>query len=69
MTLLQKVKNAVRKRSIHVCYVNTGSCNGCAIESLACLSPRYDIAQYGIYLNTHPPVADVIPVTGSISQQ
>lgn len=69
MTLLQTLKNAVRKRSIHVCYVNTGSCNGCDIEILACLSPRYDIEQYGIYVHNNPREADVILVTGAMSAQ
>ncbi len=35
MTMLQSLKNAVRQRSIHVCYVDTGSCNGCDIEGEA----------------------------------
>ena len=47
MSLLQKVKDLVRSRSIHVSYVDVGSCNGCDIEVLACLAPRYDIEQYG----------------------
>ena len=69
MSLLQSIKNGVRKRSIHVCYVNTGSCNGCDIEILACLSPRYDIEQYGIYVHNNPREADVILVTGGMSPQ
>ena len=43
MSILQDIKNAVRSRSIHVSYVDVGSCNGCDIEVLACLAPRYDI--------------------------
>jgi len=69
MSVLQQIKNAVRQRSIHVCYVNTGSCNGCDIEILACLAPRYDIEQYGIYVHNNPREADVILVTGAMSSQ
>ena len=69
MTLLQSLKNGVRKRSIHVAYVDTGSCNGCDIEILACLAPKYDIEQYGIYVHNNPREADVILVTGAVSPQ
>ncbi|RQD82706.1 MAG: hypothetical protein D5R96_04110 [Methanocalculus sp. MSAO_Arc2] len=69
MSILQRVKNLVRSKSIHVCYVNVGSCNGCDIEILACLSPRYDIEQYGIYVHNNPREADVLLITGAFSPQ
>jgi energy-converting hydrogenase A subunit N len=69
MSLLQKIKNTVRSRSIHVCYVNTGSCNGCDVEILACLAPRYDLEQYGIYVHNNPREADVLLVTGPVTMQ
>ena len=65
MSLLQKVKNAVRQRSIHVAYVDVGSCNGCDIEILACLAPRYDIEQYGIFVHNNPREADILLVVGA----
>ncbi len=68
MSILQKIKNTVRSRSIHVAYVDVGSCNGCDIEVLACLAPRYDIEQYGIYVHNNPPrEADVLLVIGSVT--
>lgn len=67
MTLLQKVKNFVRSKSIHVAYVDVGSCNGCDIEVLACLSPRYDIEQYGIYVHNNPREADILLVIGAFT--
>jgi energy-converting hydrogenase A subunit N len=69
MKVLQDLKNAVRSRSIHVCYVNVGSCNGCDIEILACLAPRYDIEQYGIYVHNNPREADILLITGGFSPQ
>lgn len=69
MTLLQSLKNVVRQRSIHVCYVDTGSCNGCDIEVLACLAPRYDLEQYGIYVHNNPREADVLLVIGGVTVQ
>ncbi|PKL62264.1 MAG: hypothetical protein CVV31_07370 [Methanomicrobiales archaeon HGW-Methanomicrobiales-2] len=67
--ILQEIKNFVRSRSIHVSYVDVGSCNGCDIEVLACLAPRYDIEQYGIYVHNNPREADVLLVIGSVTPQ
>ncbi len=69
MNLLMRLKNAVRQRSIHVCFVDTGSCNGCDIEILACLAPRYDLEQYGIYVHNNPREADVLLVVGGVTFQ
>lgn len=69
MTLLQRVKNAVRSRSVHVCFVDVGSCNGCDIEVLATLAPRYDIEQYGIYVHNNPREADILLVIGAMTPQ
>jgi energy-converting hydrogenase A subunit N len=69
MSMLQDVKNAVRSRSIHVCFVDVGSCNGCDIEVVACLAPRYDIEQYGIYVHNNPREADILLVIGAMTPQ
>jgi energy-converting hydrogenase A subunit N len=69
MSFLQSIKNTVRSRSIHVSYVNVGSCNGCDIEVLAMLAPRYDIEQYGIYVHNNPREADILLVTGAFTPQ
>lgn len=69
MSILQSIKNAVRSRSIHVSYIDVGSCNGCDIEVLACLAPRYDIEQYGIYVHNNPREADILLVIGSVTPQ
>ncbi|ACX72346.1 MAG: NADH-quinone oxidoreductase subunit B family protein [Methanococci archaeon] len=63
------IKELFRKRSIHVCVVNTGGCNGCDIEIVSCLSPRYDIEQYGIYVHNNPREADVLLITGPVTLQ
>ena len=36
---------------------------------LACLAPRYDIEQYGIYVHNNPREADVLLVIGSVTPQ
>lgn len=67
--MLDSVKDIVRKSSIHVCLVNCGGCNGCDIEVVALLSPRYDLEQYGIYVHNNPREADVLLVTGPVTEQ
>ena len=67
--MLNTLKDVVRKSSIHVCLVNCGGCNGCDVEIVALLSPRYDLEQYGIYVHSNPREADVILITGAVTEQ
>jgi energy-converting hydrogenase A subunit N len=67
--MLDGLKDIIRKSSIHVCLINTGGCNGCDIEVVALLSPRYDLEQYGIYVHNNPREADVILITGAVAEQ
>ena len=67
--MLDTLKSIIRKSSIHMCLLNTGGCNGCDIEIIALLSPRYDLEQYGIYFHNNPREADVILVTGPVAEQ
>ncbi|MHA2363184.1 MAG: NADH-quinone oxidoreductase subunit B family protein [Candidatus Hodarchaeales archaeon] len=56
-------------KSPWVTHLNTGSCNGCDIEILAALTPRYDVERLGIVLKPSPRHADVILATGSVTYQ
>jgi len=66
--MVRSLKDIIRSSSIHVCLINTGGCNGCDIEVVALLSPRYDLEQYGIYVHNNPREADVILVTGAVTE-
>ncbi len=57
------------KRALWVYHLNTGSCNGCDIEILAVLTPRYDVERFGIMLVGSPRHADVLLVTGPVARQ
>ena len=61
-----KLKNL--NRSMWVFHVNTGSCNGCDIEIVAALTPRYDVERFGIKLVGTPRHADVLLVTGPVTR-
>ena len=67
--MLDAIKDVVRKSSIHVCIVNCGGCNGCDVECVALLSPRYDLEQFGIYVHNNPREADVLLLTGAVTEQ
>ena len=45
------------------------SCNGCDIEVLDSLMPKYDIERFGIINTGNPKHADIFLVTGSVNAQ
>jgi membrane-bound hydrogenase subunit mbhJ len=57
-----------RKKSAWLFHFNAGACNGCDIELVACLSPRYDVEQVGIRLEGSPRHADVLCVSGPVTR-
>ena len=50
-------------------HFNTGGCNGCDIELVAALTPRFDVERFGIRLQGSPRHADIMAVTGPITNQ
>jgi Ni,Fe-hydrogenase III small subunit len=50
-------------------HINSGSCNGCDIELVAVLTPRYDAERLGFKLAGSPRQADIVVVTGPITAQ
>jgi NADH-quinone oxidoreductase B subunit len=66
---LEKVKLWARVNSPWAIHYNSGSCNGCDIEILATLTPRYDVERLGIKLQGSPRHADVLLCTGPVTLQ
>lgn len=58
-----------RLKSPWVFHFNAGGCNGCDIETLAALIPRYDIERFGMILRGSPRHADVMLLTGTVTRQ
>lgn len=56
-------------KSPWIYHINTGSCNGCDIELVACLTPRYDAERFGFKLAGTPRHADIVVVSGPITSQ
>jgi len=57
------------KKSLWVFHFNAGSCNGCDIEIVATITPRYDPERFGVKLVGSPRHADVLLVTGPVTKQ
>ena len=56
-------------KSLWVYHLNSGSCNGCEIEIVAAITPRYDPERFGIKLVGTPRHADVLLVTGPVTKK
>ncbi|MFN8434502.1 MAG: NADH-quinone oxidoreductase subunit B family protein [Anaerolineales bacterium] len=67
--VIDYVRDWARQNSIWAVHFNSGSCNGCDIETLAILTPRYDVERFGIKLEGSPRHADVLLVTGPVTRQ
>ncbi|MFP5220743.1 MAG: NADH-quinone oxidoreductase subunit B family protein [Acidobacteriota bacterium] len=61
--------NKGRLKSPWIVHFDCGSCNGCDIEVLACLTPVYDVERFGIINIGDPKHADVLLVTGTVNHR
>lgn len=57
------------KKSPWIIHYDGSSCNGCDIEVLACLTPRFDVERFGIINVGNPKHADILLITGAINTQ
>ena len=56
-------------KSPWILHYDASSCNGCDIEILACLTPRYDVERFGIINTGNPKHADIFVITGGVNEQ
>ena len=66
---IKKTYRWAQKNSLWVIHYNTGGCNGCDIEILDLLTPRYDVERLGIIAEGSPRHADVLLCTGPVTKQ
>jgi ech hydrogenase subunit C len=57
------------KQSPWIIHYDASSCNGCDIETLACLTPLYDVERLGVVNTGNPKHADIFLVTGGVNEQ
>ena len=67
--MLDKIIEKSRIKSPWIYHVNAGSCNGCDIELIALLGPRFDVERFGVKLTGTPKHADIVFVTGPVTAQ
>ena len=57
------------RKSPWIIHFNAGSCNGCDIEVVDALTPRYDLERFGMLQQGTPRHADVLVCTGAVTLQ
>lgn len=67
--MFEKFFAKYQMKSPWVLHFDCGSCNGCDIEVLACLTPVYDVERFGIINVGNPMHADVLLVTGTVNHR
>ena len=67
--MFKKLIEKSATKSPWIYHINTGSCNGCDIELVSVLTPRYDAERYGFKLTGSPRHADIVVVSGPITTQ
>ncbi len=69
MNMISNFLQTSRIKSPWVLHFDCGSCNGCDIETLAVLTPVYDVERFGIINVGNPKHADVFLVTGTVNHR
>lgn len=59
----------MRKKSPWLFTFSCGGCNGCDIETVAAITPKYDVERFGCLLKGTPRHADIFLVTGPVTRQ
>jgi len=67
--ILRRAIRWARRKSPWVLHFNSGGCNGCDIEILDLLTPRYDVERLGIVKEASPRHADILLCTGPVTRQ
>ncbi|MEM0372834.1 MAG: NADH-quinone oxidoreductase subunit NuoB [archaeon] len=57
------------KKSPWIIDYDVGGCNGCNLEMLAILTPRYDMERFGAIYKTSPKNADILLVQGCLNKK
>lgn len=69
MGILDKAIAWGERKSPWIVHFNAGACNGCDIEVVDALTPRFDLERLGILQQGSPRHGDVLVVTGAVTLQ
>ncbi|MEJ2690506.1 MAG: NADH-quinone oxidoreductase subunit B family protein [Deltaproteobacteria bacterium] len=67
--MMEKIIGFSRRKSPWLLHFDCGSCNGCDIETVAALTPVYDVERFGVVNVGNPKHADILLVTGTVNQR
>ena len=67
--MIKKIIERSQIKSPWLVHYDCGSCNGCDIETLACLTPLYDVERFGVLNIGNPKHADLLVVTGTVNKR
>lgn len=67
--MIKEIIEKSQLKSPWLVHYDCGSCNGCDIETLACLTPLYDVERFGVLNIGNPKHADVLIVTGTVNHR
>ena len=67
--MFQRMIDKSMAKSPWIFHINAGSCNGCDIELVSVLTPRYDAERLGFRLTGTPRQADIVVVSGPVTSQ
>jgi membrane-bound hydrogenase subunit mbhJ len=65
----EEIGSPIHNHAVWFLSLNMGSCNGCDQQIMGMLAPRYRLKQRGITLASSPRHADIIILTGILTQQ
>lgn len=69
MGLFKKAIEWGSRKSPWIIHFNAGACNGCDIEAIAALTPRFDLERMGVVQQGSPRHADILLCTGAVTLQ
>lgn len=69
MNPLKKLIKWAQRKSPWIIHFNAGACNGCDIEVVDALTPRFDLERFGVLQKGSPRHADVLVCTGAVTMQ
>ncbi len=69
MNILDRAIAWGTRKSPWIIHFNAGACNGCDIEVVDALTPKYDLERLGIIQEGSPRHADVLVCTGAVTLQ
>lgn len=69
MDIIKKASNWGTSKSPWILHFNAGACNGCDIEVVDSLTPRFDLERIGILKHGTPRQADILVCTGAVTLQ